>query len=509
MGMLIFYRLIVWSFVLLSLVIFYLFNTTLGHQNIKDYLGDYLTNKTSNHIKVSSLNFNQYPHIFATIKLNHTATVELLGEINGEDIDIDYHVKGRSLKVNRLLINDKIDVTGHMKGNLRDMQVKGKGELFGGFGTYTFRSFPRKIEDVQVNFKGVESHKIFEFFHKKPIILGRANIDANFSHLSKHDKVGSFSYSVKKGTIHGLPIQLKNSVAIDGVKHNFFVDINSSVGRLKLEEGSFHQSKKLGKANYTLKIKDLALLKKYTKKEYQGSLHSHGEVIYDNGFIVKGKSQDFGGEIDFIYKNGNIDANLHAVSLVKLLKRFEYPTLLDAKIEGHISYNFNQKSMIINTDLKETRFTRTQMTDMLFSASGIDILKERFDKSSFHGGYQNNQLLADLKIDNGTSHLFLTKIKMNSKTNSVDSYFELIMQGEQFEGEIYGTLEHPRVKLDMKKLMKYQIEKKIGSFLEKEKTQNLKNQINNIDLESIKEKIKAIDIDEVKEGAKSLLKSFF
>ena len=341
------------------------------------------------------------------------------------------------------------------------------------------------------------------------MILGRADIDANFSHLSKYDKVGGFSYYVKNGTIEGVPVQLDANVTMDGVKQNFFADINSSLGTLKLKEGSFHQSKKLGKVNYILKIKDLALLKKYTKKEYQGSFNSQGRVIYDNGFIVKGKSQDFGGEIDFVYKNGNIDANLHAVSLVKLLKRFKYPTLLEAKIDGRISYNFNQKSMIINTDLKETRFTRTQMTDMLFSASGVDILKEQFDKSSFNGGYQNNQLLADLKIDNGVSHLFLTKIKMNSKTNSVDSHFALTMQGEQFEGEIYGTLEHPRVKLDMKKLMKYQMEKKIGSFFGKEKTQNLKNQINSINLESVKEKIKAIDVDEVKEGAKSLLKSFF
>jgi len=64
---------------------------------------------------------------------------------------------------------------------------------------------------------------------------------------------------------------------------------------------------------------------------------------------------------------------------------------------------------------------------------------------------------------------------MNSKTNEITADFEVAIEGQEFVGEVYGTLEDPKVSLDMSKLIKYQINKKIENFFGTGKPLNRKN----------------------------------
>jgi hypothetical protein len=86
---------------------------------------------------------------------------------------------------------------------------------------------------------------------------------------------------------------------------------------------------------------------------------------------------------------------------------------------------------------------------------------------------------------------------MDAISNKINSKFEVKMQGQEIYGDIYGTLQDPKVSVDMKKLLKYQMNKQLGSLFGTDKQ------------ETIKKELKSIDIDDVTNTAKSLMDSFF
>ena len=204
-----------------------------------------------------------------------------------------------------------------------------------------------------------------------------------------------------------------------------------------------------------------------------------------------GDSTSYAGLLEYDYRNDYLEIAFKGVSLEKLLRELSFPALLSSKVYGTASYDIKDKIVIFNTKLKETRFRRTKMTDQIYEFTGIDILKDVYDNSMFTGGYQDSVLTSFLQIDNGVNHLYLHNTTMNSKTNEVRADFEIAIDGQEFLGDIEGTLEDPEVNIDMSKLIKYQINKKIENFFGTSKPLNKKNLNKKIDeVGDIKQKIR-------------------
>ena len=95
------------------------------------------------------------------------------------------------------------------------------------------------------------------------------------------------------------------------------------------------------------------------------------------------------------------------------------------------------------------------------------MLKERFTKSKLKASYQNKILKGKLLLQNKKSHFFLKHTHINTEKNRINALFDLRMQGEAFSGKVYGALNNPKVNLNMKKLIRYQMDKKLDSVIGK------------------------------------------
>lgn len=54
---------------------------------------------------------------------------------------------------------------------------------------------------------------------------------------------------------------------------------------------------------------------------------------------------------------------------------------------------------------------------------------------------------------------------MNSKENSIDTYFDVKMQRKEFSGKVYGSLDDPKVNLRMQKLIKYEMSRQMDRIM--------------------------------------------
>ncbi len=465
----IFLKYLLWLFSLCILIIFYLFYTELGHKSLAFMFSEYLSKKTYNKIVVSDFNFDSYPRLIFDIKVNDTATAHLEGTVNSHEVDMTYHLQGKKYHWNNFFIDSPIDVKGKMMGLASSLRVDGRGRAFDGNISYSFLKLTKKFRDMNILLTNANSKDVLKFLKQKPLIKGRIKINSQFKVFSEYKRDGVAKITMSKVFMPSIapyvPFKLRATVGFKDMAYSIDGQIDSDIGNLEIKNGYYHKIRKEGEAKYLLHLTELSYFDKILKGRYTGSLDTNGSILYrDKKIRVDGVTDKFDGELHYLYSKDNLTIKLKKLSLKKVLKQLNYPILLTAKVDGRVDYSIKDRIMLINTKLKEARFRRTKMTNMILKAVNIDMLADIYDDSSFIAGYQNEQLSAVLKIDNRVNHIYLNNAILNRKKNSIDSDFEVKMNGQEIFGRITGTLKHPSVSIDIRRLIKEQIKKRIGSF---------------------------------------------
>ena len=468
----IFLKYLLWLSALCMLIIFYLFFTELGHKSLGFLIGEYLSKKTYNKMVVSNFNLDNYPQLILDIKVNDTAMVHLEGTADGHKVDMSYHLQGEQYRWNNFLVDTPVDVKGRLKGLASNLMVEGRGRVFDGNVSFHFVKIPKKMKDMDVLLTSVKSKEVLKFLKQEPLIIGRVNIKSQFNIFSKYERDGIAKITMSRAFMPSVapyvPFKLQSTIGFKDMAYRIDGKIDSDIGSLEIKDGYYHKIRKEGHGEYLLHLDELSYFDEILKHRYMGSLDTNGSIFYrDNHLRVEGVTDKFDGELNYLYSKKILTLQLRKVSLEKLLKQLNYPTLLTAKVDGKVEYNLEDKIMLIDTKLREARFKRTKMTDMVLAAAKIDMLADVYDDSSFVAGYQNEQLTAVVKIDNKINHIYLNNATLNRKRNTIDSDFELRMNGQEIFGRITGSLKHPSVTVDMKRLIKDQIEKKIDALFGK------------------------------------------
>jgi len=495
----------VWLLSLLSLVIYYFLGTTLGHNNLGYLLEEHYSKKLKNKLEIISLDINNYPLIKAKVKINESAIVLLEGDSNRDNIDMVYQLEGKSLKWNSYLLSYPINLSGSMHGKISELEITGNGEIFHGKTVYKFVRKSSGVDNLDVIFTKISSRELLEFLKYDIRLDGSADITMKFDHFSDFRKKGVATIKMREAEapkiLKGVPFTLDAKIAYRDLLRDFSFDIYSEIGKLRVAHGYYNKAAGLMNAEYGLQIKELSYFEKILGHKYHGVLNTAGEAKYEMGKLsLLGDTTSYGGLLEYEYKHDDLELLFSGVSLEKLLRQLSFPALLSANVYGTASYNIQDKIVLINTKLKNTRFRRTNMSETIYRVAGIDIRKDLYNDSEFSGDYRDSLLTSSLKIDNGVNHLYLKDTKMNAKTNEVTSNFEVLMDGQEFSGDIYGTLEHPKVNLDMGKLIKYQINKQIKNFFGKEKSSKR---------ERVEKEFHDMNLTKVKQKSRKFLNDFF
>jgi len=295
---------------------------------------------------------------------------------------------------------------------------------------------------------------------------GKANIDAHFTHINEKKKEGHLDFNLKEGKYSALPLTLNAKADIQNHLITFTSDATLSTANIHISKGEYNLDTNRSKAFYTVKTNNLTPLEPLIGK-YMGSFSTSGEITYDKLFQVRGLSSSFGGMIDFLYKKDMLYIDLEKVSLNRFMDLFPYPKMLDAQVNGTINYNYKQEKLLVKTKLNNTKFLGSDLVQTIYSKSGVNMLKEVFPNSTLIATYQDKILLGDVILKNKQSHFYLTNTKMDKKHNTINAYFDLKMQGQEFSGKVFGSLDDPKVNLNMQKLIRYQMDKQLDTYMGK------------------------------------------
>ena len=450
-----------------SLVFFYLFFTALGQKDLYDIIGYKVSQKVGLAVIIKSIDISHFPNMTLEMNIEQKAKLILTGYLDDSQMDMDYTLDSECIASDVCRIDDDIDIQGHVKGPFYKLFIEGKGRALDGNVSYSAMKFTDKAENIRVSMRDVNSTKLLKLLGQDPIIQGKANAEVHFEHMAKNTKKGSILYDVQDHNFSDIPLYVQSKVMIDDMQHTFSLDVTSPHLKVNISKGHYDQEKGRAEAFYIVDIKDLAKLETLLGHKYLGAFYAMGELRYDKYVHISGLSKSFGGMSDFTFERDGLHVKLDDVSLKDIMTLFPIPSMIDADATGDIYYNFIQETMIVNADLKNAKFLRSKLVDIIHKKAGVKMMQERFDRSRIEMSYYNNTIRGFLKLINRNSHLYLTGATVNTEHNTIDAYFDFKMQKQEFRGKVYGSLDNPEVNLDMQKLIKYQMDKQLDKMMGK------------------------------------------
>ncbi len=440
----------------------------------KKSLKTYVHLKTPKHSLQGHLYARLDDYITQDIYLNFDGIVEkhyalkLDGIVNKDFINMDYVLRSKRLPSHIVTIEDNVSIKGHVNGAFSSLRIRGKGTALDGKIRFDGIKKGSQLEDVTVALQDIHSLKLSTLLGQPMLPSGKADVDLYFSYFNAQNKKGKIHYALKNGLYSSLPVDIDADIRIENDKHTFVADIGLAGTKINIKKGIHDTSNNLSSAFYTIDSKELSKLETLLGHKYLGSLYTMGNISYNNGNLeVRGLTKSYGGMIDYLYKKDILDIDLQGISLSRFMNLFPYPSMLDATVNGHINYDYSKELLLVKADLKNAKLLASELTDTIYQKSGIDLLQETFDNSTLDASYQNKILLGNIRLANQTGYFSLSNTKIDSKNNTIDAIFDFKMQEQEFAGKIFGSLDNPQINLDMQKLLRYQMDKQLDTYMGK------------------------------------------
>ncbi|HHD78928.1 MAG TPA: hypothetical protein ENK98_04745 [Epsilonproteobacteria bacterium] len=394
--------------------------------------------------------------------------VKLDGLVSERFVNMDYVLSSARLPSHVCTIVDDVNLSGHLSGSFARLHVTSTGTAMEGHVQFSAIKRKKRWEDIVLDFKNIHALKLFTLLGQPTLPSGKATISATLDYIDadRQKAQGHLDYGLSQGMYKSLPLTLHANFDIHNKDILFTSNAKLSTADINISKGKYNLETNTSQAFYTLTTKNLAPLKPLIGA-YLGAFTSSGELHYNKDLQIRGLSNSFGGMVDYLYKKDMLYIDLEKVSLKRFMSLFTYPHILDAQLNGNINYDYKQEKLLVRTDLNNTRFLNSDLVETVFQKSGVNMLKEVFPQSTLHASYQNDIVLGDVALKNKQSHFYFSNVKMDEKHNTVNAYFDLKMQGQEFSGKVYGSLKHPKVNLNMQKLIRYQMDKQLDTYMGK------------------------------------------
>jgi len=402
------------------------------------YLSDKASRKSHLDIKVVSVNLYDYPHVSTSLLIEDRYTLDLEGKIEDfKELDLNYTVKSSSIEGKDSTVSDVVDIQGLITGPFRNFIITGNGRVLDGTIVYEGLKKRRSVDNINIGMADINSTKLLELLGEDDLFNGKSNAHIHFDTFGKNGKKGSITYDVKDNNFSGMPIEVKANVEIIDDDQTFSMHLTTPTSTLDIVKGTYNRKSKIGSAQYILDVKELADLEELLEVEVTGPFLSSGQILYDQKVKVKGMSESFGGMLDIFYEKKKFHFYLNNVPFHELMSRLTYSPLLDAKMQGEITYDRHEKEMKTKVKLKDVKLLQKDLVKLIDEKFDYHVNKEVFKNSSFEARYKDKVLSSKVTIANDTNHFIFKDTKVNAMHRSIDTNIDFKINKHLISGKLY------------------------------------------------------------------------
>lgn len=423
----------------IALIVFILIlSTRTGHKIGYLYLSDKLSRKSNMDIKALSLNLYTYPQVSASLLVEDKYKLDVEGEIEDfTQLDLNYTISSSFIESEHAIIDDKINIKGEITGPYKSFHITGNGKILDGTIVYEGVKKRRSVDNMSIGIVDFNTTKFFELLGVDDLFHGKSNAHIHFDTFGKLAKKGTIDYELKDNNFSGMPVEANANVVVTDNNHSFTMHLTTPTSTVDIIKGSYDRKSKIGSAQYILDVKELGDLEELLEVEAKGPFLSYGNIAYDQKIKVQGMSKSFGGILDILYEKKKFYFYLNDVPFNELMNRLTYAPLLDAKMQGDVTYDQREKEMHTKVKLKDVKLIQKDLRKVIKEKFDYDVNNEVFENSSFEANYKDKVLSSKITIANEKNYFVFKDTELNSIQRSIDTEIDFKIDKHLVNGQLY------------------------------------------------------------------------
>lgn len=410
------------------------------------------------------------------------------GKINAtkKSVNADYSINIKELallkSITQTPLRGPFSTQGKIQGDEEELRIKGHSDLARSKTSYAITLNDFKPGPIELLVRNAELSKLLYFAGQPSYADGKVNIGAKLSSLSSLQ--GKAKLSVTQASVHkdvikkhfdtNLPdmkFELKSDAVIKNDTLTAATDFSSNLATLKMKKTDLDIKTAFLSSDYDLFIPSLQRLEPVLERKLIGKVSVNGEIHKKQKMTITAHSDIFKGKVNAKMVDTKLDADFKDLQALEVLKMLSYPQVLNAPVEGSLSYDTASRKGKLDTRFDKATLTRSQMTDLIGALTHSDLTKERFNQGSLISLIDKEIITSKLAMQSKTVDLHSKRFIINSKKQLIDARFSLKVKKYPGDVIVTGNINSPTVKLDAKSMVtpevKEKVTKEINRFLKK------------------------------------------
>lgn len=410
------------------------------------------------------------------------------GKINAakKSVNADYRIDIKELallkSITQTPLRGPFSTQGKIQGDGKELSIKGRSDLARSKTSYTLTLNDFKPGTIDLLVKNAELSKLLYFAGQPSYADGKVNIDAKLSSVSSLQ--GKVKLSVSQANAHkdvikkyfdtnipDMKFELKSDAVIKNGTLTAATDLTSNLATLKMKKTDLDMKTSFLSSDYDLFIPSLQKLEPLLERKLIGKLGINGEIYKEKKLTITAHSNIFKGRVNAKMVDTQLNADFKDLQAIEVLKMLSYPQVMNAPVEGSLSYDIASKKGKLDTRFDKAILTRSQMTDLIGGLTHSDLTKERFNQGSLISLIDKEIITSELAMQSKTVNLHSKRFVINSKKQLIDARFALKVKKYPGDVIVTGNINAPKVRLDAKSMVtpevKEKVTKEINRFLKK------------------------------------------
>ena len=391
--------------------------------------------------------------------------------------DIRYSLNIKQLEVLKPItgfdLRGSFNLAGTAQGTKEKLVINAKSDLASSNTNLSLILKDFIPSSVVARVKDLKLEKLLYMLNQPHYADGVFFLQADISDLTKGDLKGNVKTNLKNGLIDSaymtkayefkskMPRTKFNSrtaTTLDSNMINTKVDFNSNIANFDIQSAKFNTKESSLVSDYVVKIANLDKLFFLTRQHLKGSISLNGEVKKAKDLDLSAHTKIAKGKIDAFVHNDDFKADLKDVQTLDLLHMLIYPKVFKSTLNAKVDYNLANSKGKISGRLVDGIFTRNEIFNLIKKYAKFDMYKEKFN-GNIVADVNKDNILTSLDLKSRKASIKTKGTKLNTKTQMIDSKLKIVANNNPIGAEIKGNINKPKVKVDLKDLLKKELNK--------------------------------------------------
>lgn len=432
-------------------------------------------------------------------------------DLKNKGVDSDYKIDVKNL--NRLegiigkKLNGEFSTNGRIKFQDSVVFVDGKSNIIDSDTFYKFEINNNTAQNISFKVENTKVEKLLNMLNEPIHATGDLSIrgDIKNSEIAKLD--GNIESKINNGKIINEVVnavfnqELKDVITFNLESNSSLVpnqilsqiDFDTNIAKMKIQNAIYNLSDSTFNSDYLIDIASLEKIKDLTKVKLRGEAKILGKIYKsESDLFVDGKSNILGGDFNFNLQNSELKAKLINASIKELSYMLIQPEFFNSKADFTLDYDLLSKKGNLTGSLLNGHFLPNEFSKIINQLAKFDLTKEIYESVQINSNIEDKQLISNLIMKSKNTQIDIKDSFLDFEKNIIDAKLDTQIKSSNFSIKLQGEMNKPKISLDIKDLLKQEIDKK----LEKNK-------------DKINDKIDKVLGDKIEqEKAKELIKNF-